>query len=473
MNSLLEFLVRDLELIMDFIHQPYYPGETIAAIATPPGEGGVAIIRISGDQALDVAAKVFSGPIFSYKTHTAHFGQIRNASREHVDDVLLLVMLGKRSYTGENTVEIHCHGGSLITRRVLNVVLEAGARAALPGEFTFKAFMNGKIDLTQAEAVQELICAKNERALDAAEQQLQGGLSRKISAFQQALTQTTAILEAWVDFPEEGLEFATMDEICHDLEQVRQGIQELASTFHDGKILHDGLSMCLIGCPNVGKSSLMNALLEKDRAIVSHIPGTTRDVLEDHLRLNGLHLKLSDTAGIRDAQEMIEQEGIRRSKEVMQRSDVILLVLDAHKGLDNNDHILLSQTPKHKTIVIWNKTDLPHDSVPSLDFPYIVQLSAKQKLGIEQLKKQIDAIIWDKGPPSKEEVLVTNIRHQEALWEAIQAIQRVINGLRQDVSPEFLTLDMRQCLSALGKIIGSNITEDILSAIFSKFCIGK
>ncbi len=458
---------------MEFIHQPYFPGETIAAIATPPGEGGVAIIRISGDDALAVAARIFSGPVLTYRSHTAHFGQIHNTQGEHVDDVLVLVMLGKRSYTGENTVEIHCHGGSLITRRVLEVVLNAGARAALPGEFTFKAFMNGKMDLAQAEAVQELICAKNEKALDAAEGQLKGSLSTRVLAFQHSLTQIAAILEAWVDFPEEGLEFATMEELNENLEQVATSMEQLVKTFHDGKILHDGLSLCLVGCPNVGKSSLMNALLDKDRAIVSPIPGTTRDVLEDHLRLNGLHIKLSDTAGIRDAHESIEQEGIRRSRQAMQQADLILLVLDAHKGLEEEDLQLLEQVPQKKTIVVWNKMDLSHPSLPKLDVPYLVHLSAKEREGLDQLHAAIDAIIWSNGPPSKEEILITNIRHKEALVESIEAIRRVQEGLRLDVSPEFLTLDMRQSLGELGKIIGTNISEDILSAIFSKFCIGK
>lgn len=458
---------------MEFIHQAYQPGETIAAIATPPGEGGVAIIRISGDRSLDIASQVFSGPIHSYKTHTAHFGYVRNKSGDHIDDVLALVMLGKKSFTGENTVEIHCHGGSLITRRVLEAVLEAGARAALPGEFTFKAFMNGKIDLAQAEAIQELISAKNERALDAAEKQLQGALSEKISIFQNQLIQTAAILEAWVDFPEEGLEFATMEEICNDLTVISSEMEKLKSTFHDGKILHDGLSICLIGCPNVGKSSLMNALLDKDRAIVSHIPGTTRDVLEDHLRLNGLHVKLSDTAGIREADEIIEQEGIRRTKVAMQQADLILLVLDAHKGLDHEEMHLLKQVPKDKAVVIWNKIDLEHNPLPSLEFPYVVSISAKHKKGLEDLKSKIDAIVWSHGPPSKEEIIVTNVRHKEALGISIEAIQRVIEGLKSGISPEFLTIDMRRSLIELGKIIGSDITEDILTAIFSKFCIGK
>lgn len=458
---------------MEFIHQPLNEGDTIAAIATPPGEGGIAIIRISGNHALDVAARVFSGPIHTYKTHTAHFGTIHNKMGERIDEGIVIVFLNKRSYTGETTVEIHCHGGSLISRKVLEAVLEAGARAALPGEFTFKAFINGKIDLTQAEAVQQLISAKNEKALEVAENQLKGNLSQKISSFQHSLTQVAAILEAWVDFPEEGLEFATMDEICHDLENISLQMEKLASTFHEGKILHEGVSICLVGCPNVGKSSLMNALLGKERAIVSSIPGTTRDVLEDDLRFNGLHIKISDTAGIRHVEEEIEREGIRRSKETMQQSDLVLLVLDAHKGLDQQDHHLLNLVPKSKTILVWNKTDLPFSSLPPLDFPYMVHLSAKQKQGLEELRKQIDEIIWQKGVPSKEEVIIMNVRHKEALQDSIKSIQQVIKGLQSQVSPEFLTVEVRQSLNALGKIIGTNVTEEILSAIFSKFCIGK
>lgn len=459
--------------IMDFIHDPYQPGETIAAVATPPGEGGVAIIRISGDNALNVASKVFSGPVHLYKSHTAHYGQILDSDGLHIDDVLLLVMLGKRSYTGEHTVEIQCHGGSLITRQVLDAVIKAGARAARPGEFTFKAFMNGKLDLAQAEAVQELICAKNERAVGAAKEQLQGALSEKISHFQQKLTTIAAILEAWVDFPDEGLEFATMDEICSDLQVICTEMESLNSTFHDGKILHDGISLCLIGCPNAGKSSLMNALLDKERAIVSHIPGTTRDVLEDHLRLSGLNIRLMDTAGIRLADCQIEKEGIRRSQEAMNQADLILLVLDVHKGLQEEEQWLVKQVPHDKTIAIWNKIDLKYSPLPELPFTHSACVSAKEKMGMDTLKKQIDAVIWKNGPPSREEVLVTNIRHKEALENGIASCKKVIEGLKTEVSPEFVSMDMRQCLNELGKILGTNITEDILSAIFSKFCIGK
>lgn len=457
---------------MDFVHQPYQPEETIAAIATPPGEGGVAIIRISGKDALVVAAKVFSGPVHSYKSHTAHYGHIHDATGKRVDSVLLLPMLGKRSFTGEDTVEIHCHGGSLITRKVLKVVLQAGARAARPGEFSFKAFINGKMDLAQAEAVQELICAKNEHALHAAEGQLKGSLSNKISGFQHRLTHIAAILEAWVDFPEEGLEFASMDEIVADLASIVVEMQQLENTFHDGRIIHDGISLCIAGSPNAGKSSLMNALLDKDRAIVSHIPGTTRDILEDHIRLNGLNLRLMDTAGIRDSDETIEQEGIRRSMEAIKQADLILLVLDAAKGIHQHEDDLFQKVPADKTIIVWNKIDLPH-TLADLKFPHVASVSAKEKIGLDQLRRKIDEVIWKHGPPAKDEILITSVRHKEALEQSIEAAQAVIDGLGTGVSPEFLAMDMRKSLIELGKIIGTNITEDILSAIFSKFCIGK
>ncbi len=458
---------------MSFHDRPYQPGDTVAAIATAPGDGGVAIIRIAGDHALEVANKVFSGDVRSYPTHTVHFGHVVDANQRHVDDILIIPMLGKRSYTGEDTVEIHCHGGSLISRRVLDVVIQAGARAAFAGEFTFKAFVNGKLDLAQAEAVQELIAAKNERAVDAAEQQLRGALSEKIRSFQHNLTDTAAILEAWVDFPEEGLEFATVEEICQHLESSTAAMQKLLDTFHDGRILHDGLSICLVGSPNVGKSSLMNALLDKDRAIVSPIPGTTRDIVEDHLRLNGLNIKLTDTAGIRDSEEVIEQEGIRRSKAALKEADLVLLVLDVSQPLTPQEQELIAMVPPDKAIAVWNKADLGFGMLETISLPNVVVVSAKEKTGLDILRYTIDKVIWEHGPPSREEVLITNVRHKEALANAIQACHEVMHGLKNGISPEFVAADMRHCLGELGRIIGTDVTEDILSAIFSKFCVGK
>jgi tRNA modification GTPase len=442
----------------------YNRQETVAAICTPPGEGGVAIIRLSGPAAVTIADKIFSGNVSTYATHTVHYGQIVD-SNQPIDSGLCLVMLGERSYTGEQTVELQCHGGPLVSRRVLEVALEAGARAALPGEFTFRAFMNGKLDLAQAEAVQEVIGAKSELAVDAAADQLQGRLSRRIAHFQVKLTELAAILEAWVDFPEEGIEFATLDELLASLSTVRIEMEQLHQTFHDGRLLSEGIALCLVGSPNVGKSSLMNALLDKERAIVTHIAGTTRDTLEDQMRLGGLAVRLTDTAGIRETNEVIEQEGIRRSLQAMEEADLVLFVRDASRPNDGAE--LLLQLPKSKTLTIWNKVDLVDNT------PDGIAVSAKERTGLDTLRKEIDALIWENGPPARDQVMITSLRHKQALVKAIAACDRTIDALRQNVSPEFLCLDLREALIQLGTIIGTDVTEDILSAIFSKFCIGK
>ena len=458
---------------MEYVHRHYQPNETIAAVATAPGEGGIAVVRISGNDALGVAEKIFSGPIRTYQSHTAHFGQILDSQGKLVDEVLVLVMLAPRSYTGEDTVEIHCHGGALITRHVLETALQAGARAAQPGEFTFKAYMNGKIDLAQAEAVQELIAARNDLALNVAEQQLQGRLSKEIKTFQAELVDVAAILEAWVDFPEDGLEFASMEEIIKLLASVRGKMQRLSATFHDGKVISHGISLCLIGAPNVGKSSLMNALLGKERAIVTEVPGTTRDLLEEELRIGGLHFHLIDTAGIRKTDELVEQEGIRRSKQALSSADLILLTMDASRELSEEDLYLANTAPKEKTILIWNKTDLRKAPQNNLDIPRSVSISAKTGFGLDDLRSTLHQMVWQKGPPSKEEIYITNLRHKQALDCAIEACDAVISGLNNNTSAEFISSDMRKILLELGTIIGTNVTEDILSAIFSKFCIGK
>lgn len=456
---------------MEYVHSPYQPQETIAAIATPPGEGGVAIIRICGADALRVAEKIFSGPIRSYKSHTAHFGKILNAEGESIDEVLALVMLGPRSYTGEDTVEIHCHGGSLITHQVLHTALDAGARAAKPGEFTFRAFMNGKLDLSQAEAVQQLIHAKNTLAVQSAKQQLQGRLSQRVASFQKQLVDIAAVLEAWVDFPEEGLEFMSMEEVLTTLSQILSQMRHLSSTFHDGKMISHGIALCLIGPPNAGKSSLMNALLGKSHAIVTEIAGTTRDVLEADMKWGNLHFRLLDTAGIRHTEEIIEQEGIRRSKETMLQADLILFVLDASLTISEEIEQLIASLPKEKTVFVWNKIDLetpkPHA------FLHSVCISAKELWGLDELKAKINEMVWLKGAPSKEEIVITSSRHHLSLTESCKALEMVIHSLKTGISAEFVSSDMRATLNALGQIIGTNITEDILSSIFSKFCVGK
>lgn len=457
---------------MRFIHRPYQPNDTIAALATPPGEGGIAIIRISGQDAIAVAERVFSGPVATYVSHTVHWGIVKNKEGKRIDEALLLVMRAPRSYTGADTVELHCHGGTIASKRVLEAVIEAGARPAAAGEFTFQAFMNGKIDLAQAESVQRLISAKNERAFESAEKHLEGALSAKIISFQEELVHLTAVLEAWVDFPEEGIEFMTFESLVEDLSKIKSRMQILLNTYYDGQRMEEGISLCLIGPPNAGKSSLMNALLQKERAIVTPVAGTTRDLIQEDLLLNGLHFKLIDTAGIRETEEMVEQEGIRRSKKAMERSDLILLVLDATKALGKEEESLLGQVSREKTIIVWNKIDLPSCETTTA-FPYEVRLSAQNRIGLDHLVKTIDRLIWQNGAPPKEEVLITTIRHKEALAQAIQAVSTVIEGLAQNVSPEFLTADLRRALIELGRIIGTDVGEDILSSIFSQFCIGK
>ena len=458
---------------MDFIHRPYQPGETVAAISTPPGEGGISIIRISGNRAIEIACRVFSGPVLTYLSHTAHLGIVCGRRGERIDEAVLLLMRAPKSYTGEDVVELQCHGGMIASKQVLEACLEAGARAALPGEFTFKAFMNGRLDLAQAEAVQRVIGAKNEQAFSAATKHLEGALSEKIHKLQKELVSLAAIFEAWVDFPEEGIEFASEKEVAERLLRVRDKIQRMIDTFEDGRRIDHGISLCIVGPPNAGKSSLMNALLDQERAIVTPIPGTTRDLLKEELTIGGLHFTLTDTAGIRETDEIIEQEGIKRSKAALQSADIVLLVLDVAKKIERTEIELLEILPKTKTIALWNKSDLPHPPTFQLPFPLVLNISAKERTGIEELKKAIDRLIWQKGAPSKDELFITTLRHKEALCHAVQNIDKVIEGLSERTSPEFLSADLRGALTELGRVIGINITEVIISSIFSQFCIGK
>ena len=455
------------------MNYPYQPGQTIAAIATPPGEGGIAIIRVSGKQAFAVVSKICAADISKLESHKAKLAKIFNADGQIIDQVLLLPFFGKNSFTGEDTVEIQCHGGGLITRKILQLILQNGARAALPGEFSFKAYINGKMDLAQAEAVQTLISAKSEKALSAATSHLEGALSAKISYFQTGLTKIAAILEAWVDFPEEGLEFASIEEVTLKLQKICEEMQELIKTFEAGKIIHDGVALCLIGPPNAGKSSLMNALLNKERAIVSDLPGTTRDVIDDFINISGMSCKLSDTAGIRETAELIESEGIKRSRQISNQADLNLLILDATEEISSDTLKLIDEIDKQKTILVWNKVDLPQLKIKNFRFKYVVDISAKDQRGLPELLKTIETAVFGLGDIGKEEIILTSLRHKQALQLALEALYRLIEGLKTEVSPEFLSFETRTALLELGKIIGRDVGEDIISAIFAQFCIGK
>lgn len=439
---------------------------TITAIATAPGEGAIAIVRMSGPEALPLAAQIFSLPLI--KSHQARYGKIVSKEGDTIDHALAIAMKAPHSYTGEDIVELHCHGGSFMAKRILERCLEAGAILAKPGEFTFRAFMNGKIDLAQAEAVQSLISAKSEAAIVHAKNQLEGALSRKVLKLQDKLFGIAAILEAWVDFPEEGIEFSSLEEVSQDLAQIKEEIADFAATFHEGKLLYEGVTLCLVGAPNVGKSSLMNALLRKERAIVTPIAGTTRDVLEDQMRLGDLTVRLLDTAGLRETDEVIEKEGIIRSEKALNEADIILLVLDSSRALTHEEETLKLRLPPQKTVVIWNKCDLCSNNLGKE-----ILISARENLGLEKLKEALLAKISYAALADKDEVLITSLRHKEALDKAVHHISSVIEGLQKGISPEFLTSDLKEALKELSRIIGKDITEEVLSAIFSRFCIGK
>ncbi len=447
--------------------------DTIAATATAPGDGGIAIIRISGSKARLIVCSLCSLSVESFVSHQARLVQLFDENKEKIDKVLLLPMLGSRSYTGEETVEIHCHGGQIASRRILTSLLFFGARLAEAGEFTKRAFLNGKLDLTQAEAVQKLIQAKSERSFEAASRQLEGQLSSLVQDFQKRLTEFSAILEAWVDFPEEDLEFLSFEELQSALASIIADMKKLIESYHEGKLLHDGICLSLLGLPNVGKSTLMNALLGFDRAIVTDIPGTTRDLLEDYLTIAGYQIQLSDTAGLRDSEDPIERLGVERSYHSVKKADLVLFVLDCSRPLEEKEKELLKSLDPQKTLVVWNKLDEERRENTSLAFPHELALSAREKIGLEALKEKILAMIFSQKSLDKTECVLTDARHKEALSLSCKACEAVLKGLEENISAEFLALDIRHALHFLARIIGRDVGEDVLSEIFSRFCIGK
>ena len=444
---------------------------TIVAIATPIGDGGVSILRLSGSNAFSVANKISSKDIFKLQANQLVNHELLDGDQNSLDFGMIVKMVAPKSFTGEDVIELHCHGGHYLTQKILKVCLAAGADLASPGEFSKRAFLNGKMDLTQAEAVQSLISAKNEYALKMASQQLEGKLSQKISQMQKDLIDQAAILEAWVDFPEEGLEFCSMDQIIEKLKQVLERMNQLIDSYDNGKALQKGFSLCLVGRPNVGKSSLMNLLLQKDRAIVTEIAGTTRDTLEDALIINGMNYKLIDTAGIRVTDEVIEKEGICRAQKSMREADLVLLVIDSTQKISQSDLDLIDQLKNKPVLVLYNKADLskPQQKAP---FDNSVEISAKTGSGLKELYQKIPELLL-KSNISLDEIYLSSKRHYLALKKSSENVQKVIIGLKQESSPEWLSFDLKDALKELGKIIGMDITQDILSSIFSKFCIGK
>ena len=459
--------------------------DTISAIATPNGEGGIGIIRLSGPLAIPISAVLFhpSRQISDFKSYTIHHGQVIDPeSNQVVDEVLLNVFRSPKSYTTEDMVEFNCHGGSIILRRVLELTLKHGARIADPGEFTKRAFLNGRIDLAQAEAVIDLIQAKSDIARQMAVDQLGGKLSQTIESINDQIIGLLAETEAMVDFPDEDLDFMDFSKILQSSKEIRLALDELIATADDGRIIREGINCAILGKPNVGKSSLLNALLETDRAIVTEIPGTTRDTIEESVSISGIPLNLIDTAGIRETDNLIEQHGVERSKSFLAEADLLLVVISAADPMDNVDIDLLNSTVDRKAVIILNKIDLPMRTLPvqvkeQVQNKQIIETSVLHSKGVENLKSAILTevlVSHDVGDPrTSVSTIVTNVRHYDALRRAKADLSCAIDSLCQRQSPEFVALDLRGCLDQLGEIVGKTTNEDILGRIFSQFCVGK
>ena len=458
--------------------------DTIAAIATPLGEGGLAVVRISGAQAFDVAENIFlpvgknSLKPSAAPTHTIHFGKIIRDGKI-VDEVLLAVLRAPRTFTREDTVEISCHGGILPAKLVLDTILENGARLAEPGEFTRRAFLNGRIDLAQAEAVADLIHSRTELALAAANEQLAGKLSQRINQLRDDMMKTLAHIEAHIDFPDEDISPDTKAQLLKRLENGIAFMDELLRTANEGQILRRGIRAAIVGRPNAGKSSLLNQLLGHDRAIVSPIAGTTRDTIEETANIRGLPVVFIDTAGLREGRDEIEVEGIRRSRESLEKAELILHVLDASEPLTGADEIYLAEFAAKKRILVRNKTDLPVKLELPPEFNVtrhsssVTDVSCLSGQGIEALKDAIKNLVWAGKIEAGMLQVMINSRHQEALGRAREATLTTVEALRADESLELVALDLRIAVNAVGEIVGKTTTEDLLDSIFSQFCIGK
>ncbi|HOC57512.1 MAG TPA: tRNA uridine-5-carboxymethylaminomethyl(34) synthesis GTPase MnmE [Verrucomicrobiota bacterium] len=453
--------------------------DTIAAIATPLGEGGLAVIRLSGPQALAVADRCFrpageSSPRPSAAaTHTLHFGHVVRDG-QNVDEALLSVMRAPRTFTREDVVEITCHGGILAVKMVLDTVLTSGARLAEPGEFTRRAFLNGRIDLAQAEAVADLIHSRTELALRAANEQLAGKLSRRINELRGQMVEALAHVEAHIDFPEEDIAPDTRGQLVARLDQGVAFMDELLRTAAEGQILRRGIRAAIIGRPNAGKSSLLNQLLGRDRAIVSAIPGTTRDTIEETASIRGLPVIFIDTAGLREARDEIEAEGVRRSHQSLRQAEFILHVFDGSEPLTAADESYLAEFAGKRRILVCNKADLPArlQWPADLNVP-VAKVCCLTGQGIEPLKDAIKALVWSGAINTEMLPAMINARHEDALNRARAATLRTLDALRADAPLELAALDLRIAVNAVGEIVGQTTTEDLLDLIFSQFCIGK
>lgn len=455
--------------------------DTIAAISSAAGNSGIGIIRVSGDEAIEVVDKIFrpankNKKLANVESHTVHYGHIMDGDKT-LDQVLVIVMKNPHSYTGEDTVEIDCHGGMLILKKVLELVLKNGARTAEPGEFTKRAFLNGRIDLSQAEAVMDLINSKNDFALNSSIEQLKGGVSDAIKDIRKDIIYHIAFIESALDDPEHISLDGYDEKITEMLNENINKISKLVNSFDNGRIMKEGIKTVILGKPNAGKSSLLNLMLGEDRAIVTDIEGTTRDTLEENINFNGLSLKIIDTAGIRDTEDLVEQIGVNKAKEIAKEGDLIIYVVDGSRELDDNDREIIKLINDKQAIILVNKSDM--DTVINIDDLKkdsnrdVIIFSAKNGEGMDQLEEEIRNMFYSGKVTYNDQVYITNARHKEALENALESLKQVKNSVDAGMPEDFYSIDLMDAYTDLGLIIGESVEDDLVNEIFSKFCMGK
>ena len=460
-----------------------YIDDTIAAIATPPGIGGVGIIRVSGKDSFPIVNSLFKSagtvPLMDRQNRTIQYGTIVDpATNKTIDEVLVLLMKGPHSYTAEDVVEIQCHGGIVPVRQILKLLVNHNVRMAEAGEFTKRAFMNGRIDLTQAEAIIDIIEAKTEDSLSLAVAQLDGTVSSFVKDVREQLIAMIAHLEVTIDYPEEDIEDVTSQEVREQLEPILKAMDDLLSTANTGRLIRDGITTVIVGRPNAGKSSLMNALLRENRAIVTDIPGTTRDSIEEYLDIRGIPLRIVDTAGLRRSEDRIEQLGIQRTREFLASAALVLFLLDASQPLTPEDVEIFQSLPPVPVIIVVNKIDLPQlmDSAEwqRLAGEYtVVTLSAKDRTGFEELEQAIERLVLAGAATNTEMVFLSNTRHFESLDSAGAHLRSARQALQDGLPLDCATIDLRSALAALGQITGETVSDEVVREIFAKFCLGK